>query len=311
MKTQTHTMHLKASGVGRQIGLTLMLIAAGLVLSLTTFARGSQLEISLWNGADFELEVCGERYHGDGTLILDDLPAGMSRVRIIQRQQNSCGTSGNASLLYNGFINIPGRSKVIACVRPNRQVRIVDIMRLRPQQQGCQGTRPFEQGHRDRPQAHYDQNAGFNEGYGHTDYDDYGHEGHGHGYGQGHGSGGFDMQEDIALGGGTHGQTGIPADVFGNRLTHGEMNRLLEDLADASFESDRFVLAQQRLRHREATSHQIKRIMDSFWFEDTKLRFAKFAYERSTDPQNYWVVNDAFDYQNSIHELDNFIQFNG
>lgn len=296
MKAQTHILNLNASGVGRQIGMTLMLIAASLVLSLATFARGSQLEISLWNGSDFELEVCGERYHGNGTLTLNDLPPGMLRVRIIQRRQNRYGAGGgNASLLYNGFVNIPARSKVIACVRPNRQVRIVDIIRQRPASNGCGTTRPMQQG-RERPQAHYDQSFGFNEGNGHMDYDDYTDYG---------------MQEDIAFGGGTHGQNGIDQDVFGNRLTHGELTRLLEDLEQASFESERFTLAQQRLRHREATSHQIKRIMDSFWFEDTKLRFAKFAYERSTDPQNFWVVNDAFDYQNSIHELDSFIQFNG
>ena len=88
------------------------------------------------------------------------------------------------------------------------------------------------------------------------------------------------------------------------------MNRLVNDLENTHFESERLLLAQQRLRGRTLTSIQVKRILMQFWFEDTKLRFAKFAYDKTTDPGNFWVVNDTFQFQNSVHELDEFIQFN-
>ncbi len=326
MKTLQHTLQLNGAQV-RQAAIAFGLLAVGLVLSLATFARGSQLQLSLWNKGDFTVEICGERYYADGQLTLRDLPPGQQRVRVMQRRNNHCGNGGQVSLLYNGFINVPRNSKVIACVRPNRQVRIVDIIRHRPAQQGCsshhgggQLGRPSHHG--DRPQAHYDQG--------------YGYGGNG-GYGQGqcgqgtHGNGGFDTVDfgnhhdtpvcgmcgttdcgctncgaGCTCGGGmdTH------HDTFGGRMTTQEMNRLVSDLENAGFESERFLLAQQRLRGRTLTSIQAKRIMMQFWFEDTKLRFAKFAYSQTTDPGNFWVVNDAFQFQNSVHELDEFIQFN-
>lgn len=317
MKTLQHTLQLNGAQV-RQAAIAFGLLAVGLVLSLATFARGSQLQLSLWNKGDFTVEICGERYYADGQLTLRDLPPGQQRVRVMQRRNNHCGNGGQVSLLYNGFINVPRNSKVIACVRPNRQVRIVDIIRHRPAQQGCsshhgggQLGRPSHHG--DRPQAHYDQG--------------YGYGGNG-GYGQGqcgqgtYGNGGFDTVDfgnhhdtpvcDM------HGQMGCTCgggmdthhDTFGGRMTTQEMNRLVSDLENAGFESERFLLAQQRLRGRTLTSIQAKRIMMQFWFEDTKLRFAKFAYDKTTDPGNFWVVNDAFQFQNSVHELDEFIQFN-
>jgi hypothetical protein len=319
MKTLQHTPQLGGALV-RQAAIAFGLLAVGLVLSLATFARGSQLQLSLWNKGDFTVEICGERYYADGQLTLRDLPPGQQRVRVMQRRNNHCGNGGQVSMLYNGFINVPRNSKVIACVRPNRQVRIVDIIRHRPAQQGChsqhgggQFGRPSRHG--DRPQAHYD------EGYGHVDY---GHYGQGQGQcGQGtYGNGGFDTVDfgnhhdtpvcDMhgQLGCTCGGGIGAHHDTFGGRMTSQEMNRLVSDLENAGFESERFLLAQQRLRGRTLTSIQAKRIMMQFWFEDTKLRFAKFAYSQTTDPGNFWVVNDAFQFQNSVHELDEFIQFN-
>lgn len=326
MKTLQHTLQLNGAQV-RQAAIAFGLLAVGLVLSLATFARGSQLQLSLWNKGDFTLEICGERYYADGQLTLRDLPPGKQRVRVMQRRNNHCGNGGQVSLLYNGFINVPRNSKVIACVRPNRQVRIVDIIRHRPAQQGCsshhgggQLGRPSHHG--DRPQAHYDQGYGYG-----------GNSGYGQGQcGQGtHGNGGFDTVDFgnhhdtpvCGMCGTTHcGCTNCGAgctcgggmdthhDTFGARMTTQEMNRLVSDLENAGFESERFLLAQQRLRGRTLTSIQAKRIMMQFWFEDTKLRFAKFAYDKTTDPGNFWVVNDAFQFQNSVHELDEFIQFN-
>ena len=317
MKTLQHTLQLGGAQV-RQAAIVFGLLAAGLVLSLATFARGSQLQLSLWNKGDFTVEICGERYYANGQLTLRDLPPGQQRVRVMQRRNNHCGNGGQVRLLYNGFINVPRNSKVIACVRPNRQVRILDIIRRRPAQQGCsshhgggQLGRPSHRGN--RPQAHY------NQGYG------YGGNG---GYGQGqcgqgtYGNGGFetvdfgnhhdtpvcDMQGQMGCTCGGHMDT--HHDTFGGGMSTREMNRLMSDLENAGFESERFLLAQQRLRGRTLTSIQAKRIMMQFWFEDTKLRFAKFAYDKTTDPGNFWVVNNAFQFQNSVHELDEFIQFN-
>ncbi|MBK9515283.1 MAG: DUF4476 domain-containing protein, partial [Flavobacteriales bacterium] len=46
----------------------------------------------------------------------------------------------------------------------------------------------------------------------------------------------------------------------------------------------------------------------TFSFEDSKLDFAKYAYDRTYDIGNYFKVNDAFTFESSMDELNEFIQ---
>jgi hypothetical protein len=43
-----------------------------------------------------------------------------------------------------------------------------------------------------------------------------------------------------------------------------------------------------------------------FDFESTRLTFAKFAYKYTFDKGNYYKVNDAFQFESSIEELNQF-----
>jgi hypothetical protein len=52
---------------------------------------------------------------------------------------------------------------------------------------------------------------------------------------------------------------------------------------------------------------QVKEIMLLFSFEASKLEFAKFAYPYVFDQGNYFKLNDAFTFESSIEELNNFI----
>ncbi|MCX7728498.1 MAG: DUF4476 domain-containing protein [Bacteroidia bacterium] len=47
--------------------------------------------------------------------------------------------------------------------------------------------------------------------------------------------------------------------------------------------------------------------MKLFSFEETRLEFAKYAYSKVIDKENYYQVNDAFQFENSIEELNNSI----
>jgi hypothetical protein len=48
--------------------------------------------------------------------------------------------------------------------------------------------------------------------------------------------------------------------------------------------------------------------MSLFNFESSRLEFAKFAYGYTYDLGNYFIVNDAFNFESSISELDRYIQ---
>lgn len=82
----------------------------------------------------------------------------------------------------------------------------------------------------------------------------------------------------------------------------------MNSIADKSFDETKLSVAKQITSSNCLTSFQIKRVAELFSFEDNKLNFAKYAYAYCFDPQNYFIVNDVFSFQNSISELQRAIQ---
>lgn len=75
-----------------------------------------------------------------------------------------------------------------------------------------------------------------------------------------------------------------------------------------SFEDSKMTLAKQVGANRCFTVAQVKGLMGLFSFEDSKLDIAKYAYERTYDIDNYYKVNDAFTFETSIDDLNEYIQ---
>jgi hypothetical protein len=73
------------------------------------------------------------------------------------------------------------------------------------------------------------------------------------------------------------------------------------------FEDTKFTVAKQVLKSNCLLVSQVKEIMLLFDFEDTRLDFAKEAYGKTYDIDNYYLLNDAFDFESSIEELDEYI----
>lgn len=83
---------------------------------------------------------------------------------------------------------------------------------------------------------------------------------------------------------------------------------LKESVASKSFEETKFTIAKQVLQDRCMVVSQVKQMMLIFTFEQTRLDFAKFAYDRTYDIGNYFKVNDAFTFEGSVEELNDYIQ---
>jgi hypothetical protein len=81
-----------------------------------------------------------------------------------------------------------------------------------------------------------------------------------------------------------------------------------KSISGKSFEDSKMTTAKQVGRDRCFTTDQVKGIMGLFSFEDTKLEFAKYAYDRTHDIGNYFKVNDAFTFESSIDDLNKYIQ---
>jgi len=78
-------------------------------------------------------------------------------------------------------------------------------------------------------------------------------------------------------------------------------------VSSKSFEDSKLTIAKQVLNNNCLTSSQVKETMGLFSFETTRLDFAKYAYSHTYDINNYYKVNDAFEFESSISELNNYI----
>lgn len=85
-------------------------------------------------------------------------------------------------------------------------------------------------------------------------------------------------------------------------------NGALATINGQSFEDNKLQIAQQVFTSNCMTTAQVSQIMGLFSFEDSKLEFAKFAYGRTYDLSNYFMVNNAFTFSSSVDELNAFIQ---
>jgi hypothetical protein len=78
-------------------------------------------------------------------------------------------------------------------------------------------------------------------------------------------------------------------------------------IGNKGFEDQKLSTAKMITKANCLTAAQIKEICVLFGFEETKLTFAKHAYDFCTDKGNYYVVNDVFNFSESTEELEQFI----
>ena len=87
-----------------------------------------------------------------------------------------------------------------------------------------------------------------------------------------------------------------------------DYNSAKNSIKKKSFADEKMILAKQIIKGNCVSTNQIIGIMELFDFEDDKVEFAKIAYDRTTDPQNYYRVNDAFTFSSSTDELNEFLE---
>ncbi|HQW85806.1 MAG TPA: DUF4476 domain-containing protein [Flavobacteriales bacterium] len=91
-------------------------------------------------------------------------------------------------------------------------------------------------------------------------------------------------------------------------MSSGEFADAKSSISSKSFEDTRMSVAKQVATDRCFTVDQVKGIMELFSFEETKLDFAKFAYDHTFDLSNYFKLNDAFTFESSVDELNAYIR---
>lgn len=91
-------------------------------------------------------------------------------------------------------------------------------------------------------------------------------------------------------------------------MSDSEFSEAKASIESKGFEESKMTLARQIGDGHCFSTAQVKGIMGLFGFEETKLEFAKYAYDHTHDIGNYYKVNDAFSFESSIDELNKYIK---
>ena len=81
-----------------------------------------------------------------------------------------------------------------------------------------------------------------------------------------------------------------------------------QSISSKGFDDTRLSTAKQVAKANCLTTEQIIEIMKVFGFEDTRLDFAKYAYDYCFDQNNYYTVGEGFSFDSSTEELNEYIE---
>lgn len=91
-------------------------------------------------------------------------------------------------------------------------------------------------------------------------------------------------------------------------IPESSISSIKSSVEEESFSSDKMNIAKQATKNRCITVSQVRDIMSAFDFEDKKLEFAKYAYDRTYDVDNYYLINKDFDFSSNKESLNKYVQ---
>ncbi|MBP6335381.1 MAG: DUF4476 domain-containing protein, partial [Bacteroidia bacterium] len=90
-------------------------------------------------------------------------------------------------------------------------------------------------------------------------------------------------------------------------MTDENFNLMKLNISENNLEATKLSIAKQVLQENCLLAGQVRELLSLFEFENTKLDFAKFAYTYTYDPGNYYKVNEAFEFESSVDDLNKHI----
>lgn len=82
----------------------------------------------------------------------------------------------------------------------------------------------------------------------------------------------------------------------------------IETIRRESFDDSRMAVAKSGIDQNYLTSAQARQLISLFSFENSKLEIAKYAYGKTTDPKNYFVVYSVFSFSRTKEELAEYVR---
>jgi len=91
-------------------------------------------------------------------------------------------------------------------------------------------------------------------------------------------------------------------------VSDSELESIKQSVSKESFAATKMQIAKDAVKAKKCfKALQIKELISLFTFESDKLALAKFAYDFCIDKDNYFTVNDGFEFSTSKEELSKFI----
>lgn len=278
----------------------------GIVLSLgcgSLFAhnglntnRYSDLNIKMWDNSSFKITLDRDISQKTRSFNLKNVSPGSHYVKIVKRVQNHSGHGGFVKTIYEGRINIPSQRKVLVKVEGRNRLSFKFLKKTNPHHHNAGHGNGHQGAHSNNGNHNQNSNGGI-----------YGSQNHGNNWGAG-------CESNSTYGGyygqGNFGNNGSAQNYGPSAINDNSFNRLLEVLKKEHFDSDRLGIAKQAIASNHMNVNQVSAIMDEFSFDRSKLNFAKAAYNKTVDKENYFVINGKFSFSSSISELNNYIRHN-
>ncbi len=83
---------------------------------------------------------------------------------------------------------------------------------------------------------------------------------------------------------------------------------LLRMLEEEPFPDEKYSIVREAASKNYFTSQQVLQILKEFVFEDDRLKVAKLLYPRVVDPENFFIVYEAFTFPSSKRELRKWVE---
>lgn len=114
-------------------------------------------------------------------------------------------------------------------------------------------------------------------------------------------NGGYEQEENFE-------DNGFWESGYGNVMSNRDFDLVKEQIRKEWFETNRITSAKVIIDKSNFTTQQVKELMLLFTFENNRLEIAKYAYRKTVDKQNYYLLDDALTFNSSRDDLARFIR---
>jgi len=273
---------------------TIFTLLLSTIFSIAAMAfDGTRLTVTSVSNNKMFVEVDGRRYNFDGnTVSISSIRPGTHTVRVLREMKRKAGRGlGNGNkreeTIYN--IKVTFREGYHFDILVNRFGKVlIDERRIDPNDEWYNDDEYYDRNddhNRDRNNTY---NNGGNRGdsdYGNDDRDD-----------RDNGDYDDDRNNDDPR-----------YDNNSRAMANTDFTQAKETLRREWFENTRLETAKQIIDRNYFTSQQVKEMVLLFTFENNRLDIAKYAYGKTVDKGNYFMLNDAFTFNNNKEALKEYI----